>query len=434
MTRALQCVILGCSDKDKPLLASYCESISHEEYDPEKILEPFATTPDVIFCLPSTSIADVEVAQSLRMNYPSHPIFFVTFKKEGFNKKLLLKNGFTDVFYLPWEEREFSSALKVVEDQKLIPGLKDYVPINVLDLKGQTSPGFETKVHLRINNKFVHFSYENEELSEKKLEKLIESNIDTLFIHKNDEEKFHKYNTHHFRAFGGMSDTEKTKRLNSLLRELVAELLIDDNNENTFEKSRDLMARVKEIVATIVAEDKRPISKKLESLMKKETSYYMHAGNVATYSGLFAVKLGLPEVENIAIAGLLHDLGKLDNGQNDEEMSSDEIYKLHPQRSIDLLKKNKIALPDSSIRAIQQHHEWANGKGFPKGHGLQRISNEARVLAIANVYDHVMTSSEAITTPLQALESMLEENLNPDKTQLDTQMLEKLIDIVKKST
>ncbi|GJM45384.1 MAG: hypothetical protein DHS20C21_22260 [Gemmatimonadota bacterium] len=57
----------------------------------------------------------------------------------------------------------------------------------------------------------------------------------------------------------------------------------------------------------------------------------------------------------------------------------------------------------SVIQAVEQHHERWDGLGFPyglKGDGIQLY---ARIVAVANAYDHMMFSPGAVVTPDEAL-------------------------------
>lgn len=402
-------------------------------YDPETIFDPFKDNPDIIICFPSQKIPSVELAQALRMNYSEVPIYYVSHRKDGFNKKLLVKNGFSDAFYLPWENSELSHSLNLASNLIQIGDMKDYVPISVVELKEKTVLGFSTKIHLPMNNKFVQFTSTDEEISEKKLDKLLENNVDTLFIHKDDQEKFSSYTKARSPGNKSMSEAERKKRLHSLLREIVGEFLIQDNSENTFEKSRELISKVKSLVQMAMSDKKSGLGVRLEALIGKETSFYIHSTNVATYSGYFSLFLGLSSPENVALAGLFHDLGKLNSLESDAELKPEDIYKLHPQRTIDLIKANKISLSDDITKGILQHHEWINGQGFPKNLSMNRIAPEAKVVAIADAFDKLTSKREAYPmSAVGAIKHLMSENEDPIKMKLDSEMLRKLFNELQK--
>lgn len=53
-----------------------------------------------------------------------------------------------------------------------------------------------------------------------------------------------------------------------------------------------------------------------------------------------------------------------------------------------MLRKN-IAMPDSVISIVEQHHERVDGKGYPYGLVNSQISKFAKVVCVCDVYDAV---------------------------------------------
>ncbi|MBN1152874.1 MAG: HD domain-containing protein, partial [Dehalococcoidia bacterium] len=101
--------------------------------------------------------------------------------------------------------------------------------------------------------------------------------------------------------------------------------------------------------------------------------------------------MGADSIHALALAGQVHDLGKLripaeiltKPGQ-----LSDIEYRLmqeHPQASHDLLKGIDFAWPVAEI--AYQHHERLDGSGYPRGLKGEEMLPEARVLAVADVFE-----------------------------------------------
>lgn len=108
------------------------------------------------------------------------------------------------------------------------------------------------------------------------------------------------------------------------------------------------------------------------------------------------MKLSEPACQEIYLAGILHDIGKigipdavlLKNGSlTDDEF---RIIQKHPEigyRIIERLGQLQFALP-----GVLHHHERWDGKGYPHGLAGEAIPLMARVLAVADAFD-AMTSS-----------------------------------------
>ena len=98
----------------------------------------------------------------------------------------------------------------------------------------------------------------------------------------------------------------------------------------------------------------------------------------------------------LVIAGLLHDVGKIilpkevlakTSKLSDEEY---QLVKQHTLKGYELVEAKEL---DERIKlAILQHHERNDGSGYPKGLKDQEISDFAKIIAIADVYD-AMTSN-----------------------------------------
>ncbi|MGN0633824.1 MAG: HD-GYP domain-containing protein [Oscillospiraceae bacterium] len=126
-----------------------------------------------------------------------------------------------------------------------------------------------------------------------------------------------------------------------------------------------------------------------------------HIKRVSEYSRILAQALGLPrnEVENIRIASMMHDIGKLlippeileKRGRlTDEEF---EIMKSHVNIGENLLHNAPGEIMSVARVIAQQHHEWWNGNGYLKMKG-EEIDLYARITAVADVYD-ALTSNRS---------------------------------------
>jgi putative nucleotidyltransferase with HDIG domain len=125
---------------------------------------------------------------------------------------------------------------------------------------------------------------------------------------------------------------------------------------------------------------------------RRECGTALHSQVVARYAELTARELELPEevVEDVRLAGLLHDVGK--SGVADAIVSKpaalDEAewatMRHHPQLGAALLDDAGL---DDVREWILCHHERPDGKGYPRGLRGADIPLEARILAVADAYE-----------------------------------------------
>ncbi len=123
-----------------------------------------------------------------------------------------------------------------------------------------------------------------------------------------------------------------------------------------------------------------------------------HSHRVETYAEQIAKKMRRPsyEIENIKVAALLHDIGKIgidDKILNKPDRLTEEeraIIMTHPQISANILKNVKL---NNAVRtAILHHHERYDGEGYPEHTKGDEIPLEVYIIALADAYD-AMTSN-----------------------------------------
>jgi len=120
---------------------------------------------------------------------------------------------------------------------------------------------------------------------------------------------------------------------------------------------------------------------------------FNHSNGVANASVTIARRLGLPPQRVIFVrhAALLHDLGKLGVSnsilEKPSKLTDDEwkIMKRHPEDSWRILKSIPQFAELSEVAA--SHHEKLNGTGYWRGLTGESMSTEARIIAVADIFD-----------------------------------------------
>jgi len=132
----------------------------------------------------------------------------------------------------------------------------------------------------------------------------------------------------------------------------------------------------------------------LYSRMVDAKSFYtiQHSEGVASLSRRLGELFELDEhtCDKLELAGLLHDLGKLRVPDyildKPDELTEEEflIMKRHSFDTYDIIK-NVGGFEDISLWA-SQHHERVDGSGYPFQYASQQLSLEARIVAVADVF------------------------------------------------
>ena len=125
-----------------------------------------------------------------------------------------------------------------------------------------------------------------------------------------------------------------------------------------------------------------------------------HSEVVAKYAVAIARKIGLSprEVEDLHVAGLLHDIGKIGvsdlilNKSGSLTSEEYEVVKQHPRIGATIVEEIKPL--QGIVPLIYHHHERYDGSGYPDGLAGEDIPLGARILAVADTVE-AMTSSRA---------------------------------------
>jgi len=117
----------------------------------------------------------------------------------------------------------------------------------------------------------------------------------------------------------------------------------------------------------------------------------------ALIAGAIARDMGLPEkqIEQIELAGLLHDIGKI--GVEDKilmkpmrlDPDEQELMRRHPIYGASILEPSAALRP--LVPLVLHHHENFDGTGYPEGLKGEEIPIGARIIIVADAYE-AMTS------------------------------------------
>ena len=137
----------------------------------------------------------------------------------------------------------------------------------------------------------------------------------------------------------------------------------------------------------------------------------MHAMNVTVISLLMGRSFGLSEADmaDLGVGALLHDIGKLELPDRvrhrDDQFSGSEVrfYEEHVAHGVGHARK--MGLSPGATMVIAQHHEHADGSGFPLKLNTDRMTAAARIVALVNRYDNLCNPHHAAKalTPHEAL-------------------------------
>jgi len=132
----------------------------------------------------------------------------------------------------------------------------------------------------------------------------------------------------------------------------------------------------------------------------RDPATYGHSERVTWIAQRFADRLGMSEEEKeyLRFSTVLHDIGKIGVespslvGSSQPDVDLQMFYEMHTIIGRSILSPVEFLKPVCDV--VLYHHENWNGTGFPEGLAEDRIPYQARVVAIVDAYDRLVSGTD----------------------------------------
>ncbi len=136
----------------------------------------------------------------------------------------------------------------------------------------------------------------------------------------------------------------------------------------------------------------------IHKIKQFDRSLTAHALDTCILSLIVAIESGLDQStqEQVGMGALLHDAGYVRLPRNlvrkREECSGQDktLLEQHCKLGVALLSEHPD-MHEDVLRIVREHHERADGSGFPAGLGTDQISHLAQIIGIVDVYDSMVS-------------------------------------------
>jgi len=203
------------------------------------------------------------------------------------------------------------------------------------------------------------------------------------------------------------------------------------------DRSRWLERRVAEATSEIRMRERETLLRLARAGEYRDEETGNHIIRMAKYSRIIAEEIGLSreEAEVIEMAAPMHDIGKI--GIRDDILLKPgkltpeefEIMKTHTLIGHDILKDSPSKFLQMGGIIALGHHEKFDGSGYPYGKKGEEIPIEARIVAVADVFDALVSerpykNAWSTQAALEYMDSHRGRHFDPDaldafKSQID---------------
>ena len=176
-------------------------------------------------------------------------------------------------------------------------------------------------------------------------------------------------------------------------------LSLRQQGETVKERAHSLERQVLEGLREVEEREREMLHRLARAIEFRDFGTGAHLVRMARFAGLIAEGLCLPddEVRMLELAAPLHDIGKigvpdailLKRGHlNDEEAA---VMRKHPQIGYEILRDSQSRFVQLGATVALHHHERWDGSGYPDGMRGAEIPLVARIVALADVFDALIS-------------------------------------------
>jgi response regulator RpfG family c-di-GMP phosphodiesterase len=200
------------------------------------------------------------------------------------------------------------------------------------------------------------------------------------------------------------------------------------NNQELMEVVDEALMRY-ELVQSLGSEDETVYLTLAQTVELKDPYTKGHCDRVARYAVALAKIAGVEEqgLDDIKHGSWLHDCGKIGVPErvlnfpgklNDDDMES---VMQHPRWGSEVARQAHMS--ESVVNVILYHHEQFNGGGYPSGLQGKDIPLEARIVAIADVFDALYSDrpyrkAYTLERVIEIMQEMTATHFDPELVQL----------------
>lgn len=375
----------------------------------------------------------VEVLKFIRLNHPSIRVILTIESQKRLNdlqitKEDFAKMGVSTILVKPYslekmvevveQQNVHSSWRDLVENDSLQEEEKVFLPDHEFTRVFIDSMSFDNAaifdLYIRLDkNKFIKIFNRGDVIDQNRIIKhFSEIKNGCIYFKTKDRSIYINFMNDFIQRMAKKEDVPTVQKVGLakvLIEKYIEEVHTKGLHPQLFEEGKKACENIFEII-----QHSKDLAVLMRDYQENNDDQITHCFLASFFSVMMAKSLKWKSnrtVEALALGGLLHDIGKLKldrkvREKNVESMTEIERiqYRRHPQYGVELLQKCE-GITEAVLQIVYQHHELADGTGFPGNLSGNKIYPLAKVVNLADLFSHEMIKKK--TSPIATLKAMI---------------------------
>ena len=285
-----------------------------------------------------------------------------------------------------------------------------YTPLRISTVKPERELTFD--LYIFFKDTYLKYQDSGTSIEKEKYTKLKAQKVAKFYITEEDEPNYQKFLDkllNDTMEDPNISVDEKVNMVDGACSTAIEKMQEQPESEMAYKMTNTAAKNLRQIVEKNPEALKKIFGKKVDDA----DLVIKHSLNVSALATKLASKLGLKseEIDNIAVAGLIHDVGMTRLNKEDQMLFKKDrskftpddkrIYGLHVKDAITVLK-NKPWVNTDVIEIAMNHEETLKGDGPNK---KSKLTKSEMIISLVNRYDKEIVSTGC--TPKEAMKNMM---------------------------
>ena len=313
------------------------------------------------------------------------------------------------------------------------PPQETFIPIDLDGLVVDTVLDFNLFLPAG-KGRLLFFRSPNLEFTVAHRNRLLDNNVQTVFIRAQEKGRYNQYLEQHLPAVIASPDVaprRKASLLYSVSSNVVQDCLADPRSEAIVPRTK----RVAESTIDYVLKSDRSLGH-IATLMATDYYTYTHSINVSVFAVALAHKADVPKADlaDLTTGALLHDIGKSQIPKElitkDGPLDAEEYRQVQEHVVLgERLLAGHRAMSALAMLPVKQHHEKLDGSGYHRSLTRDQIHLFGRIVAIADCFD-AMTTNRSYQRAMKPFDALLKMRTQ-QHAKFDQGLLETFIRLLK---